>query len=241
MYTNGFFLTEERIAHAIAEWNLKAVQITLDGMKATYENIRRFNVTNAFERVVDNIRNLLNASLRVQLRLNYDKATLSETLELIEYLSSEFGGYQDLYVYAYQVFSDQNSDNSKKASEDSDILILKKLIECGFCTDILATIKGNMNVCLAGGEYSRLYLPNGNIIKCDRAMDSVVGDINDSIDSEELAKWYDNRLPAKCHACKLLPVCGGGCIYEFLHGKSGCMNSETAIKKKLQHYMMNIV
>lgn len=241
MYTNGLLLTKEWIEHAKCNWHLKSVQITLDGMKETYENVKQFSVPNAFERVIANIRDMLEAGLRVQIRLNYDEFTFLETLSLIEQLRLDFKGFKKVYVYAHKIFREENVDNSKQTTAAYDFAILEKLIECGFCADILATIKRNMNTCLAGSEYSRLYLPNGKIIKCNRAMDCVVGDISGAVYKDEVNKWQSNRLNENCYYCKLLPVCGGGCIYEFLNGKNGCMNSEIAIKQKLQYYMKNTV
>lgn len=241
MYTNGLLLTKEWAEYAKWKWHLKSVQVTLDGMKETYENVKQFGVVNAFERVIDNIKDMLDVGLRVQIRLNYDESTFLETLDFIEQLKLKFKGLKKIYVYAYKIFCEENIDNSKQATTDYDFAILEKLIECGFCEDILSTISRNMNTCLAGGEYSRLYLPNGEIIKCNRAMDSVVGNINGAVYEDEVNKWRNHRLNENCRKCKILPMCGGGCIYEFLNGKNGCMNSEIAIKQKLQYYMKNTI
>lgn len=240
MYTNGLLLTKEWVEYAKCKWYLKSVQVTLDGTKATYENVKQFRVVNAFERVIANIKDMLNADLRVQVRLNYDESTFLETLDLIEQLKCEFKGFVKIYVYAYKIFREENVDNRKRMTAE-DFAILEKLIECGFCNDIFSTIKRNMNTCLAGSEYSRLYLPNGEIIKCNRTMDCVVGNINGAVFEDEVKKWRNHRLNEKCLKCKTLPVCGGGCIYDFLNGKNGCMNSESVIKQKLQFYMKNTI
>lgn len=237
MYTNGYLFSKEAIEHAICYWNLKAVQITLDGMKETYERIKKLPSADSFERIIRNIKEMLKAGLRVQVRLNYDESNYQEVLLLIEYLSKEFGNAKNLYVYAYKIFSFDNPDNSKLASSEYDFNIIKKLTECGFCDNIISTIKGNSNTCLAGSKYSKIYLPDGSIIKCNRALDSRVGDIYGNIDDSEIEKWNGNRLQSSCYSCKLLPVCGGGCILEFLNGKNGCMNSEASIIQRLQYYI----
>lgn len=239
IYSNGILFSDRIIEHAINAWNLKAVQITIDGLKDTYEHIKKYGTENSFEKVLDRIKTIAIAGLRVQVRLNYDENSCEEILKLIEYLKNDLGQYSNIFVHAHKVFL-HNTDNSKIASAEYDFLIFKKLVECGFYTDVLDTIKGNMNTCLAGGEYSWLYLPNGDIIKCDRDYGSIVGNIYGGLNTDELSRWKNNRLNSKCYNCKTLPLCGGGCIYEFLNGKNGCMCSELLIYKKLQYYIEKI-
>lgn len=80
-------------------------------------------------------------------------------------------------------------------------------------------------------------MPNGDIIKCDRDCSSIVGSIYGDLNTDEINRWKNNRLNSKCYDCRTLPLCGGGCIYEFLNGKNGCMCSESLIYKKLQYYI----
>ena len=237
IYTNGILFSDELIKHSIEEWNLKAVQVTIDGLKQTYERVKGFNLDNSFDDVVNRISAVANAGLRVQVRVNYDETNFNEVLELIEFLKNKYMQYNNVFVYAYKIFKPENEDNSKNNSVDYDFIIFKKLVETGFCQDILESIKGNMNTCIAGSEYSTLYLPSGQIIKCDRDCKSVVGDIYGNINDLEMRKWINNRINSMCYQCKMLPLCGGGCIYEFINGKKGCMISEDLVKRKLQYYI----
>ncbi|MGN0413028.1 MAG: radical SAM protein [Lachnospiraceae bacterium] len=239
IYTNGVLFSDELIERAIVDWNLKAVQITIDGLKTTYENIKRYNFENAFDVVIDRILSIIETGIRIQIRINYDDTNINEALELIEYLKNLLPTKKDVLVYANKIFRNDSDDN-REDSIENDFLIFKKLVDCGFCKDILGSIKNNYNTCLAGSEYSTLFLPSGDIIKCDRDCKSVVGDVYGKKNQEEIKKWKDNRINPLCKTCKVFPLCGGGCIYEFLRGKKGCMTSYELIKMKLQYYLDTI-
>lgn len=239
IYTNGVLFSDELIEQATIDWNLKAVQITIDGLKTTYENIKEYNFENAFELVINRILAIIEAGIRMQIRINYDDTNINEVLELIEYLKNQLPSKKGVFVYANKIFTN-DTDNNRTGCIENEFFIFKKLVECGFCEDILGSIKNNFNTCLAGSEYSTLYLPSGDIIKCDRDCKSVVGDVYGKINQEEVKKWKDNRINSLCKMCKVFPLCGGGCIYEFLRDKKGCMTSYELIKMKLQYYLDTI-
>lgn len=239
IYTNGFLFDKDLISHAISLWNLKAVQITLDGLKQTYETTKQFKAKDAFDKVIANTHLLLKSGLRVQMRLNYDYRTFEEILDLIDFLKTEFNEYNNLYVYTHRIFLNQYSDNSECATADFDAQMNSKLMKCGFRKSSFDVIKRKTGPCLAGGEYSEMFLPNGNIIKCNRDVRSVISTVTGEAHSEELNKWDNNRLNPACFNCKLLPLCGGGCIFEFLQGKKGCMISENLIYSILKEHIEN--
>ena len=239
IYTNGVLFSDELIKRAIIDWNLKAVQISLDGLKTTYENTKEYNFENAFNIVIKRILSIIDAGIRIQVRINYDDTNVNEIIELIEYLRNLLPQKENVLVYANKIFRN-DTNNSEETSVENDFLIFKKLVECGFFNDIFGSIKNNFNTCLAGSDYSMLFLPSGNIVKCDRDCNSVVGDVYGYINQEEIEKWRNNRVNSQCRTCKVFPLCGGGCIYEFLRGKKGCMTSEKLIKMKLQYYLTTI-
>lgn len=239
IYTNGVLFSDELIGHAITDWNLKAVQITLDGLKTTYEDVKEFNFDNAFDIIIERILAIIATGIRLQVRINYDETNVEEVLELIEYLKDILPKEKKVVVYANRLFRN-DKDNFNEISILNDFRIFKKLVECGFCKDTIDSIKNNMNTCLAGSEYSTLFLPSGDIIKCDRDSKSIVGNIYGEVNHSEISKWRDSRISPLCSSCKVFPLCGGGCIYEFLNGKKGCMTSEKLIELKLQYYLDRI-
>ena len=59
MTTNGFYLDEKTTADAVEKWNLKNVQITVDGTEKTYNRIKAYidAEENPYRRVMNNIKN----------------------------------------------------------------------------------------------------------------------------------------------------------------------------------------
>lgn len=84
--TNGLLFTKEVIIEA-KEWNLKSIQITLDGLKKTYNKRKNyFSNIDGFTIVLNNIENLLKNGFGVTIRINYDNDNISEMGDLIKYL-----------------------------------------------------------------------------------------------------------------------------------------------------------
>ena len=239
MITNGILFDERIIRRAIDIWNLDSVQITIDGLKETYEITKRFGIKDSFERIISNIHCLLNAGIKVRIRINYSNDTISEILDLIDYLSLEYNDKSLLFVYAHRIFSDDDEDNSKIASKDNDIIIWDRLYSRGFINDILATIKSNMISCTAGSLYNEMYLPDGDIGKCAQAISKgdIIGNVSIGVKNKLVSKWACGLTNSECMMCKLFPVCGGGCKYEMFNHKNGCFISEELLQHKLSVYL----
>lgn len=238
MITNGILFDETTIRRAIDIWNLDSVQVTVDGLKETYEGIKKFGIKNSFVRIINNIHCLIKARIKVRIRINYNDGNINEILDLIDYLSLEFIDKSLLFVYAHKIFSDEE-DNSKIASEQNDIIIWDRLYSRGFINDILATIKPNMISCTAGTLYNEMYLPNGDIGKCAQAISKgdIIGNVGIGVKNKLVSKWCCGLMNTECILCKLFPVCGGGCKYEKFNHKKGCFTSEGLLKHKLLVYL----
>ena len=242
MVSNGFLFDEKVVKKAVNVWNLTRVQITLDGLKETYEKIKGFAEKNAFEKVLRNIKILLDANVFVSIRLNYDENNLNEILQLITFLGKNFAKYKNLYVYAKKIMAPE-LDNSLTASEDLDIVILKQLLKNKLIKNVLNTIPTRFNACIAKQVDSFVILPNGDVGKCSQALNDgdVVGNIVGGINENKIARWCNPNLPEKCNHCKLLPMCYGGCAYEYFLHKNFCFASEKTLRFKLQYYLEQYV
>ncbi len=239
MITNGLLLDETVIKRAIDVWNLEAVQITIDGLKNTYEKVKQFGKKDAFEIIINNIHCALSSGLKVRIRINYNNDNVEEVLSLIDYLSLEYNDRSLLFVYAHRIFSDYYDDNSKLSSENNDIKIWNRLRLRGFVNDILSTINPHLVSCTAGNLYNEMFLPNGDIGKCALAISKgeVIGDVNNGILNKLIAKWCCGIIDNKCIECNIFPICGGGCLYERLNDKNGCFVSEGLLRHKLITYL----
>jgi len=103
--SNGYLFDDATVVKA-AQWNLKWVQITLDGTEAVYNKVKAYiyRQGNPYETVLDNIGRLLDASIAVSIRLNMDMHNAEDLLSLVEELAARFRGKKGLTVYAHHIF-----------------------------------------------------------------------------------------------------------------------------------------
>jgi len=242
MVSNGYLINEDIVKDAKNLWNLRRVQITIDGLKKTYEKIKQFNDPNSFDKVISNIKLLLDNNIFVSIRLNYDKNNFDEILKLIDFLGEKFNSYKNVTVYARRIMDD-NIDNSLTASEKTDLVILKQLEKNGFEHDALDTITRRDNTCIANMLHAFMILPDGNLGKCSQAISKgdIIGNVVDGVDDYKMVRWCSPRLTKKCLKCKRLPLCNGGCIYEKLENKNYCFASERILKHKLKNYLVDTI
>lgn len=240
MVTNGILFNEDDIEKYKNVWNLKKVQITLDGTKYEYEKIKGFTTKDAFEKVLSNIDFLSNNNIRVNIRLNYDKNNLNDIKDLIKLLGNKYSQNPNISVYARKIMA-ETQDNSFKASAKTDIEIYQQLINVGLLKDdkLLKTIPRRTNMCVAHMLNAYLVSPTGVLSKCSQALfdKNSVGDVSQGVDENELVKWCTPRLDDKCIKCKLLPICNGGCLYEKFNNRNFCYYSEKVLKFKLKKYL----
>ena len=84
MITNGVLFDKELINRALNLWNLRKVQITLDGTKDVYQRYKRFvdSKGNEFETVLNNIEQLAESGVPVNIRLNQDVNNTENLFEI---------------------------------------------------------------------------------------------------------------------------------------------------------------
>ena len=88
--TNGYLFSEKMVKKAAELWNLKFALITLDGTEQNYNRIKAYihrNELNPVQRVLTNIGMLLNAGIKVQVRLHVNIDNVQEMRELIKILA----------------------------------------------------------------------------------------------------------------------------------------------------------
>ena len=226
MTTNGFLVDDVLAQKAKNIWNIQKVQITLDGTKTTYEEIKGFDIPNAFERVIKNIHTLSSIGIKVSIRLNYSEQTKDDIFDLIDFLSLKYKNDKNISVYTYRLFDDE-----KNVHTDEEICAC--LEENGFLSkkekDFPDLV---LNPCMARRTDSLVILPNGNLAKCSRGLQLETGIIGNIYQKEELPNTWEQLNP-DCIKCKHLPICGGGCKCEEFMREKFCTLNEEEINKKL--------
>lgn len=214
MISNGLLFTDSIILKAKDVWQLKRVQITLDGTKDVYQKAKSYKdaVGNEFERVIDNINKLIEAKIKVIIRLNQGLYNTSDLLELIDFLSIKFRGKKLVSVYNHLLFDEEIKPETPSGYDGYKRFkqLQNKIIECGLFINNPLKKKLKFGHCMADNDASVIITPKGEIGKCEHfANQHLIGNIYDpAFDSCEILRWKEQYQPIeKCFECPLYPQC----------------------------------
>lgn len=218
MISNGYLFDEETAQKAAKQWNLKRVQITLDGTEKVYNKIKAYiyKGENAYQTVLNNIGYLLDASVSITIRMNMDLYNAEDLLSLVDELAERFGGRKGISAYAHHLFKEGIPMAELYASEE---WILRDAAMCQLEERIRqsglqprrglpTTIK--VNHCMADNSNSVSILPDGKIGLCEHFSESeFIGHIDhEGFDSAVIESWKE-RTPEvpECATCFYYPMC----------------------------------
>lgn len=218
MISNGYLFNDDTVKEAIDTWRLKSVQITLDGTETIYNRSKAYiyKGVNAYQRVIANIHRLLEAGIRVSIRLNIDVHNADNLKELADELHQEFGSNDNLTVYLHMLF--EMSDGSvaiKNEQERKTVFEKMKEIETRLADYGLYAIKPlsesiKTNHCMADNDHSVVIDPSGNIGKCEHySEDHYVGNIDSDDRDESMVERFrecHDEIEA-CATCFDYPSC----------------------------------
>ena len=239
MISNGYLLDAETVKEAHDLWNLKQVQITIDGTEQTYNRVKAYiyKGVNAYERVMENIGHLLAADITVSIRMNIDMHNADDLEQLAEELHERFKDQKHLSAYLHLLFEDKAKragacdDDNRKLLVEKMRLIEDKLAGWGLFRrrNYEPMIKtGN---CMADNDGSVVIQPDGYITKCEHHTDSHhVGHVSqEGFDAEKIA-WFKEKgtmVGEFCRECAKYPDC------QFL---LSCPNLEECYPEMPQRY-----
>ena len=212
MVSNGYLFDDETVQKAVKGWNLKSVQITLDGTEKVYNKIKAYiyREGNPYEIVMSNIERLLDTGIRVSIRLNMDLYNAENLLALAEELAQHFRDKKGLSVYAQHLFKDDTPDAELYSEEEWDKreAAMYRLNECldrnGLSSKGGISKKIKVNHCKADSGRSVTILPDGNIGLCEHYTESeFIGHIDKEGFDESVVESWKERMPEipECATC----------------------------------------
>lgn len=220
MITNGYLLDYKMLDHAVENWNLNHVQITLDGTREVYNKIKNYVYkpnNDAFDKVINNIGFALAKGLSVYIRINLHKDNCDDINELTAFLCDKFKGYESkLSIYCWLLYDNRGIVKAEKNITERKLLtdrlleIEEKIYKLGFA--LKNTPKKNIvtTMCIADSDRSITILPDGNIGKCDHFSDErFIGDIYSNDYSSDMISFFKQRKQEVelCDFCPLYPQC----------------------------------
>lgn len=216
---------------------IQGLQITIDGTEAIHDTRRVHSVyTHSFDKIIGNIKKVLNNGVAVRVRINIDSQNINEIPKLNK-LFDEIGFYSFENFSVYTEFisgscnfnpSEYEFQNQKEITRQDFLTILdlsnnKMKHDLQLHTNIYDAIHNKKSITLSSVHctaQSGFYIfdPFGNIYSCLE----VVGNKSEVIGSylkgvtwtKEKDKWFSRNISLikKCSTCRYALLCGGGCF-----------------------------
>lgn len=217
MVSNGYLFTSNIIEKGKTLWNLKKVQITLDGTEDVYNRTKAYlsKCENPYKRVINNIKALAEAEIKVNIRLNIGLENADNLLKLADELHIYFKELNNVGVYCHVLFE---NDNQERTFEERLFLYdkLKQLqsrltnygMFLGDKPKLLRQIK--LNYCCSDSDDKVIIMPDGSLGKCEHFIDrDFFGHIDHEEQDKEILMKFRKRRSAieTCKTCQLFPEC----------------------------------
>ena len=210
MTSNGYLFDDAVVEEAIGLWNLKKVQITLDGTEEVYNRSKAFiyRGESPYRRVLANIRRLLDAGIKVSIRLNVGPHNAEDLLALADELSGTFSCEEGLSVYSHALFDMEGTLPEEIAA--ARVRLEGRLREKGLVRLGKLPKELRLNRCMSDEPASVTILPDGHLGKCEHFSDSEwFGHIGTEEKDEAVLERFRavREELAECADCPLYPDC----------------------------------
>lgn len=244
MVSNGYLLNQEMVELAINLWNLKHVQITLDGPEKIYNRTKAYiyKGTNAFQIVTANIHTLLKHDIGVSIRLNVGSHNADVMTSFVDDLKQEFDNYPKFNVYAHALFEVLGDDekNDRKTTYDAIKSIRQRIALRGNMREKRIPNHIATNHCMADKSDSVVISPMGFLGKCEHyGENNFFGHIESSQRDEQVLKKFRTT-------CADIPLCGDCAYYPDCIRLNACENDNSCFPEKkeeryaqIEHQMRN--
>lgn len=218
MTTNGYLIDKFNPYILKHKWNLRGLQITLDGDTDDYKEIKNYKNSDSdpLEHVLKNIDYLSSLGIRVSLRSNVSPYNIDGLYSLIDKLSDRYKN-KDVNLYFNPLFESlgdppiiYNEEDRKKMTEGV-ISLTNYGIDKGICHKKIYTSMTTVYHCMADDPDYACISPNGKFCVCEHYYDDeyTVGDVRTNYDN--LSFKHDWKSTGRsydyCKRCFRYPVC----------------------------------
>ena len=219
MISNGALFNEKLVEEAKTLWNLKSVQITIDGTEKIYNEVKDYVSMKGspYLTVLNNIRMLSEAGIKVSIRINLGFHNVDDTKKLIEELCERFSYCENVSMYVHELFENEGTEPTKYTDEQRNFLTNQVIEFDRFISEhskyIAKAKQGlpslNISHCMADNDHSVIINPDGVLTKCEHfSSEDGFGTIySDEWNKEKLAQYKKHAEIVKCYDCPLYPKC----------------------------------
>ena len=213
MVSNGSLITESVIEKMRGAWNLKRIQVTLDGVEEEYNRRKNYyhDYPSAYWHVLGRLKLLNQIDVRLNVRVNVDEGNIDGVMQMFADLDPFLPNKERVTVTLSPLFDVQALADSYRVW-DKCIALYDKVEALGYRLTTHAQIsKTAASYCMADSPKSAVVVtPDGKIHNCEHiGAFPPLGDIWDGVTDKEL---YNSLLKVekareKCRGCLFLPSC----------------------------------
>lgn len=213
MISNGSLINDEIIDKMKNEWNIRGMQISLDGEEKDYNYRKnyRYQYDSAYWVVLHNIKRLADNGIFVSLRCNVDEKNIDGVRLMIDDLKNLIDSKKYVSLYLSPLFEVQARESGIGVWEKS-FEISRYAENAGFRVPSSCNLgRVNSHFCMADNPKNNIVIsPDGGLYNCEnfRSFDTI-GSVYEGITNTALIEEFDNpeSVSEKCHNCLLLPEC----------------------------------
>lgn len=240
--TNGYLLDENNLA-TLNLYNLKNIQITLDGEQDYYNKLKKPCDVNAFDIVLNNIA-LCSQNNNVTIRLNTNKKNYESIKQLVKWIVSSRADINISNIqFAISRMEMRNSNDEISISQFTNYKIdfMTLLKELNLLQNLKSYLPKPRTIPCGLLKRSNFVIDSeGYLYKCEHYIGQPqysVGDVSIGLlYSAFYSQLVQTPFDKKCETCSLLPICRGGCSQKRIEGLSSvsCEGKKKEIKTIIQ-------
>lgn len=218
--TNGYLMNEENVRKCVELWNLRRVQISMDGTEAVYNKSKRYiyKEGNPFQIVMDNIQRLLTHGVRVIVRVNMDLHNIEDLHVFTEELAQRFSGYPKFLMYAHLIIDEKKSWDEHHSLEEWTALyeakakLEQKMLDLGIYAGRSPRLSKVLPhaACMAENSNSIVITPDGSLGVCEHYSETeLIGHLDTAERDQSVIdsfRQYWDDIP-ECDSCFNYPQC----------------------------------
>jgi len=261
MVSNGLSLKKNIFLEMVEKFNMKSIEITLDGIKEHHDT-HRYTKTGlaSFDLIYKNLKDIFSIpnfhemGCDIVIRCNVDENNV-DGIEPLIYKFVEDGMHTYIKrLYFVGIYSWGGNDAHKKALT-KELFAMKKLkwdmlkMKLGFNRP-QKTFSRKKSTCIATGGASEMYDAYGNVFNCteisfvDQYKETTydLGNLKSMPPSFEMENkphndWYkkvEKTDEFPCHSCPVFPICGGACPKSWEEGNPACPPFKFNLRKEME-------
>lgn len=216
-FTNGYLIDDDFIYQAKKNWNLKAIEVTIDGTKQIYNRIKNFTDQNAFAVVTNNLLKVSKAEINVIIRINLCLENYNVMVKLLDELRLVFGTSNNISLHIEKLYLKKQGicDLNLHTIVDQLEIKYREFIELAEKKGIKLKIDESwkclkVSNCYADRAGGNVIFPNGTIGMCEHYIDDfIVGDVCNDVYNHVKQTEFRNRMIEleDCSKCFLYSDC----------------------------------